>query len=177
VLSFDTWCVQLAAGKGTQAELQDTGLTSAQLQDLRSRLGQQRQAYLLPFLEGTVVKNGLHIAAPRYKELVFNLGSPAPACQLVPANVFAAVDEILQLGLVAWDLATDMHVKTWAPRLHHLVHTAIPKQNNGKLPDYALQLLRELRDVAEAAFKPHGEGAMTVLCPSPPLNLPFSHSN
>lgn len=168
--------MQLAGGKGTEDELQGTGLTFAELEHLRSRLEQEAQSYILPFLQETVVKGGLHVASPHYKELVFNLGSPAPACQLLPANVFAAVDDVLQTGTVMWDLATDTHVKTWAPRLHHLLHTTIPQESDGKLPPYALQLLGVLRHTADVSFKPHGENVDVMPCQPTPTNHQTHHT-
>lgn len=81
------------------------------------------------------------------RELLFNLSTPASACQHLPAALYQIVDAVLASG--ALDLsAAPMHAFVeQAPALYNLL-----RRYESPLPEEVLQLLQQLRAASAAAW-------------------------
>lgn len=128
------------------------GLDSGGLSGLRVSLGTGGLSALLPLFREVQEEKGFSRVLEYCRLLVHDLGTPAPAAQLLPPMIFVAIRRVVENPSAPWDPAHAALVSHWAPVLYSFIAGA--KVSPHISPDEVAAVLRLLLERAEAAFPP-----------------------
>ncbi|GAQ92690.1 hypothetical protein KFL_010960010, partial [Klebsormidium nitens] len=137
------------------------GLSDAEYVDLRTLITAEPEASAVDFLlTDPLVDKDRHFARPELREFLHAVASPAPTCSLLPASVFAIVEDHLLVHGHISDFQAYQKFASDASVLHTLV-MSLQKQADGKLDRAAIELLSVMLAVARRAFQPAVQRSMS----------------
>lgn len=146
-----------AGGRASGLFKKDTGLTDDALAALQASLRAKGLESVAALCNSPQRKGGRLYASPQSRGLLFDLGTPAPACQLLPSVAWEAATRLSELPYGSWPPEEVGMLQRWAPRLHSFFMQWSAQA--GSQTQNMLGLLRLLRAKAETCFSPSGETA------------------